>query len=123
MYPVDRGLILNELGADVTWKVRRNCPWQTEGQITDCGKAVPLPDGTPVTAGIFSGSEEGATPLRTFTCTTLDQVNGVWRIRIAENNATLPVGIYWWAMQIDYGLGNEPVASGPFVVEPWVLTP
>ena len=111
--------MLDGLGADAEWRVRQGCVWRTEGQFEiDC---VPVDITTATITAIITSGPTSQVPLKTFTVTIIDAVNGIFAIEIAEGNADLAVGSYWWAIEWDIGYGAEPLVSGPFIVQPWVF--
>ena len=112
---------IDSTGADATWTVRQLCVWRTDCQLLDGTNPVNITAAT-ITAVITAGSTD-STPLKTFTITVLDAADGRWSIDIADTDADLDVGAYWWAMEVDLGGGDEPLCSGRFIVEPWVIVP
>ena len=106
-------------GGDADWEVRAGCLWTGGGRLTDDGVGVDL---TTVTiAAIVTANATSAVPLKTFTVVKTVPLDGQFTMTILEAAATLAVGRYWWAMEMNFGAGNEPMASGPFVVKPWVF--
>jgi len=110
---------VDHLGGDLPWKVRKGCVWQL--QITaDI-------DGTPVNltsitiSAKITASRTSTTTVKTFTVTKTNAAAGEFNIKIAEGDANLDPGTYWWALEWDSGSGDEPLASGVFIIEPWVV--
>jgi hypothetical protein len=110
---------IDDTGADATWAVRENCVWLAN--ITAEIDCVPVDlTGAAIRAVITAGPTSNV-PLKTFTVTITSPTTGDFTIEIAEGNADLAPGTYWWALEWDLGSGDEPLASGPFVVEHWVM--
>lgn len=110
--------VLDDTGGHFEWRVARNCVWRTAFELTD-------EDGHPeditaatITAAI-TANQASTTALKTFTVTKTAATRGEWSIHVADSAADLSPGTYWWAMELDDGTGDEPMASGPFIVEPW----
>ena len=112
---------LDDLGGNVLWEVRQNCVWLTDGKAeVDC---VPVDITSATITAVVTAGPLSTTVLKAFTVTITDGPNGLWEIRIDEVDADLDPGTYWWAMEWDLGDGDEPICSGPFVVQPWVIVP
>lgn len=110
---------LDGTGADGEWRVRQNCVWRSEATAElDC-EPVDLTDAT-ITA-VVTPSSDDTTVLKTFVTTITDPLAGQFAIQIDEADADLAVGKYWWAMEWNLGDGNEPLVSGPFIVQPWAI--
>lgn len=112
---------IDSTGGDADWRVRERCVWRTECQLIDCDLPVNVSAAT-ISARI-TATPTSSTALKTFTVTVTNGPNGQWGIEIPDTSADLAPGTYWWAMEIDFGSGDEPLASGRFVVEPWVVVP
>ena len=112
---------INSTGGDLNWHVREKCVWRTDCQLLD-GTAPVDVSGATISARVTSGPTS-PTALKVFTVTITDGPNGQWSIEVPDALADLDVGSYWWAMEIDLGAGDEPLASGRFIVEPWVIVP
>lgn len=111
-------LNIDDLGAYVSWHVRANCIWRADFESSADGELEDLTTAT-ITARVTANSSS-TTALKTFTVTKSTRL-GQWNITVADTDATLAAGTYWWAMEIDTGAGDEPLMSGEFVVEPWVV--
>lgn len=109
----------NDTGANVWWNVRENCTWSRTMTAKQNNVPVDL-TGYTVTAKV-TASEKDDTVLKAFTGSLVDAVNGVFRIYVSKDNATLPPGRYWWAMQWNDSVNDVPLASGPFIIEHWTL--
>lgn len=112
---------IDSTGGDASWNVRQACVWRTEvvAEI-DC---VPVDlSGATITAWVTESATD-STVLKTFTVVITDAAAGEFYIQIDDTDADLAVGTYWWAMEWDLGDGDEPLVSGLFVVQPWVLQP
>jgi len=110
---------LDHLGGDLPWKVRKNCVWHATMTADIDGTPVNLTSIT-ISARI-TASRTSTTALKTFTVTKDNAAAGIFTISIAEADANLDTGTYWWALEWDSGTGDEPLASGPFLIEPWVV--
>lgn len=112
---------IDDLGGDATWLVREQSVWTTDcAAEIDC---VPVDiSGATITAVITADALD-TTVLKSFLVTITDGPGGLWTIQIDDTDADLDPGNYWWAMEWDLGNGDEPVCSGPFVVQPWVIVP
>jgi hypothetical protein len=112
---------IDDTGADCEWRVREQSVWRSDivAEI-DC---VPV-DLTSVTiTAIITASATDSTVLEPFVVTITNATAGEFSIEVAQPDADLAPGTYWWAMEWDVGFGDEPLVSGPFVVEPWVIVP
>jgi hypothetical protein len=110
---------IDQLGADVPWRVRRLCLWQLEfvAEIND----VPVNlTGYTISARI-TASRTSSTALKTPTTTITNAAAGQFKISLAEASADLAAGTYWWALEWDGGSGDIPLCSGALIVEPWVV--
>lgn len=112
---------IDSTGADATWRVREACVWRTACQLLD--GTTPVDVSAATIAARITASPTSTTALKTFTVTITNGPNGEWEIEIPDTAADLAVGTYWWAMEIDVGVGDEPLVSGRFIVEPWVIVP
>jgi len=112
---------LDDLGGDARWLVREQSVWRTDCSAEiDC---VPVDiSGATITAIITAGPLD-TTVLKTFLVTITDGPGGLWNIQIDQADADLDPGTYWWAMEWDLGDGDEPICSGPFIVQAWVIVP
>lgn len=112
---------LDDLGGDAKWLVREQSVW-----VTDCTAeidCVPVDITAATITAVITASPVDTTVLKLFTVTIVDAVNGMWSIQVDESDADLDPGTYWWAMEWDLGNGDEPICSGPFIVQPWVIVP
>jgi hypothetical protein len=112
---------IDDLGGAADWLVRAGCVWRSDFTAeVDC---TPI-DLTGVTVNaVVTPSATDDTVLKTFTVTMTNPTGGEFSIQIDEPDADLDPGRYWWLAQWDLGDGNEPIVSGPFVVQPWVISP
>lgn len=112
---------LNDLGGDAAWYVREQSWWVTDCKAEiDC---VPVDISAATITAVITADALDTTVLKAFTVTITDGPNGEWTIEVLQADADLAPGTYWWAMEWDLGGGDEPLASGVFVVEPWVIVP
>lgn len=112
-------LVIDDLGASVDWRVRQSCLWRLDFESEVDG--VPEDVTAATIAARVTASASSTTALKTFTVTKSAPTAGKWYISIAEAAADLAPGDYWWACEINNGLGDEPVCSGVFTVEAWVV--
>lgn len=112
---------IDSSGADANWVVREACVWRTACQLVD--GTTPIDVSAAAIAARITASPTSTTALKTFTVTITNGPAGEWEIEIPDTSADLAVGTYWWAMEIDLGVGDEPLVSGRFIVEPWVIVP
>jgi hypothetical protein len=110
---------LDDTGTYAAWSVRRNCTWAREFVAKLDGSPMNL-TGYTVTAEV-SASEDNATALRTFSCSVTNAAQGRFRVEIAEANADLAAGRYWWSLQWSVGGISVPLCAGPFIVRHWGL--
>ena len=112
---------LDDTGTYAAWSVRRNCTWSREFVARDDVTKTPLNlTGYTVTAEV-SASEDNEAALRTFSCSVTNAAQGRFRVEVAEANATLAPGRYWWSMQWSVGGVSVPLCAGPFIVRHWGL--
>ena len=111
---------IDDDGARVDWHVRASCIWRSDFQSLVDGIPENVTDYT--FAARITASSSSSTALKTFTVTKSAATNGQWYISIADSDATLTPGTYWWAMEVDTGAGDEPIMSGEFVVSAWAVT-
>lgn len=122
-YPVPVPYTIDSTGGDATWRVATGCVWRTSCKLVDGSTPIDVSTATIVAWVTEKSTPSLSDPLKTFTVTIIDGPAGEWEIEVAEVDADLSPARYWWAMQIDFGGGAEPLASGSFYVEPWVLLP
>jgi hypothetical protein len=113
-------LVVDDLGAAVEWRVRQGCVWRLDFESVIDGVPEDITGAT--IAARVTASSTSSTALKTFTVTKTVATAGKWSIAVAEAAADLAPGAYWWACEIDNGLGDEPVCSGVFTVEAWVVS-
>lgn len=111
-------LTIDDTGGRVDWTVAQNCVWRSDFVSSVDGVVEDITSATIVAK--VTASSTSAAALKTFTVTKTDATAGAWKIVVADSDADLAPGTYWWAMDIDTGDGDEPVMSGEFVVEAWV---
>lgn len=115
------GKSLDSTGGNVSWSVRQGCVWRSEVKAEiDC---VPVDlSGATITA-VITASATDQDVLKSFLVVVTDAAAGEFYIQIDAVDADLKIGTYWWAMEWDIGDGDEPLNSGYFHVEPWVIQP
>jgi hypothetical protein len=113
------GKTLDGLGADGKWKVRRLCVWRADITAEDNCEPVDISGAT--VRAVITASADDAVPIKNFTAVIDDGPAGQFHIQIDDTDATLAAGVYWWAMEWNVGYGDEPLVSGPFIVQDWII--
>ena len=110
---------IDDTGGSVEWRVSQGCVWRMDCTAHNDGAPEDITNATIVAK--VTASSTSSVALKTFTVTKTDATAGRWKIVVADSAADLSPGTYWWAMDIDTGDGDEPVMSGEFIVESWVV--
>ena len=111
-------ITIDDTGGRADWSVRAGTVWEADLTIELAADTPEDITSATITAAVFADASS-TSPLRTFTVTKPDPVNGRCRLRITAPNATLTAGPYRWASEIDTGNGPEPLLWGEFTVAPW----
>lgn len=109
---------LNDAGAYVPWRVRRNTDWNKQFVIKREGAAVNI-TGHSFEGKVVASETDNTTVIKDLAPAIYLAPTGVVRIGVAAANTAVTPGTYWWYLKWTDTTNNDVIAlmSGPFTVE------
>ena len=109
---------LNDAGAYVPWRVRRNTDWNKQFVIKREGAAVNI-TGHSFEAKVVASETNNTTVVLNLSPAIFAATSGVVRINVAAASTAITPGTYWWYLKWTDTTNSDVIAlmSGPFTAE------
>lgn len=109
---------LNDAGAYVPWRVRRNTDWNKQFVIKQSGVPVDI-TGDSFEAKVVSSEINNTSIIVNLAPVIHSAANGAVRIAVPATSTALTPGTYWWYLKWTDTTNNDviPLMSGPFTIE------
>ena len=109
---------LNDAGANVPWRARKNTDWNKQFVIKSDGVPVDI-TGDSFEAKVVASETNNTTVVVNLSPTIFSAATGIVRINVPAANTNVTPGTYWWYLKWTDASQNDVVAlmSGPFTVE------
>lgn len=109
---------LDDAGAYVPWRVRRNTDWNKQFVIKQQGEPVDI-TGHTFEAKVVASETSATTVIVNLAPVVHSALDGAVRIAVPATSTTLTPGTYWWYLKWTDTTNNDVIAlmSGPFTIE------